>query len=159
MKYISKDSSSYIEKAVSLSQKCRDIKELYEKYYETLLVEWNAQFQLKPSMLPSEATTSCDLREQVPAALAMFYFCKGDPKETIIAAVNFGRDTDTIATTAGSIAGAFGGIKSMPTKWVDVCLQANPDPNLNDLCEKLYLVLRKEIEVKKEQLGYLEKMV
>jgi len=157
MRYISRESAQYIEKAVELARSCSDIEELYEKYYENLLVPWDADFQLKPGRLPSEAEFSCDLKEQVPAALALFYFSKGDLKETIIAAVNYGRDADTIATTAGTIAGAFSGITGIPDQWREPILKANPEPNMDDLCEKLYDVLKKETEAKREQIQCLEK--
>jgi len=158
MEYISKDSARYIERAINLAKKCDEVEELYEKFYDNFLVDWDASFQNRPSRLPSEATSSCDLREQVPAALAMFYFCKGDAKETIIAAVNFGRDADTIATTAGSIAGAFSGIETIPEEWIQICLRANPEPDLNKLCDDLYNILRKEVNIKKEQIEWVKQL-
>ena len=140
-----------------MARSCSDIEELYEKYYENLLVPWDADFQLKPGKLPPEAEFSCDLKEQVPAALALFYFSKGDLKETIIAGVNYGRDADTIATTAGTIAGAFSGITGIPDQLREPILKANPEPKIDDLCEKLYDVLRKETDAKREQIKCLEK--
>lgn len=54
----------------------------------------------------------------------------GDARETILNAVNLGRDADTIAAMAGAIAGAMGGIDAIPAEWLPavavapgVCLQ------------------------------------
>ncbi|MFC1798475.1 ADP-ribosylglycohydrolase family protein [Thermodesulfobacteriota bacterium] len=152
MKYINNDSAAYIERAVELARKSSTIEQFYEGFYSNLLVEWDAAFQLKVKGLHPEAMTSCDLREQVAAAIGMFYFCKGDPKETIIATVNYGRDSDTISTTAGSIAGAFKGAKALPQEWVKTSLEANPDPDMNEICEKLYEILIKELNAKERRV-------
>jgi len=59
----------------------------------------------------------CDSRETVPAALAMFWLAGGDAVKTTEYAANFGRDTDTIATMAGALAGAFGGMSALRPEW------------------------------------------
>jgi ADP-ribosylglycohydrolase len=60
----------------------------------------------------------CDSRETVPLALSIFYLSDGDPVKSIILAANFGRDADTLATMAGSLAGAFKGVKALKPEWV-----------------------------------------
>ena len=42
----------------------------------------------------------------------------GDPRRTVCYAANFGRDTDTIACMAGSIAGALAGASAFPKDWL-----------------------------------------
>lgn len=42
-------------------------------------------------------------------------------ERTIIYAVSLGGDTDTIATMAGAIAGAYYGIESIPERWQRIC--------------------------------------
>ena len=42
-------------------------------------------------------------------------------QRTVIYAVSLGGDTDTIASMAGAIAGAWYGIDSIPTEWRDAC--------------------------------------
>ena len=61
----------------------------------------------------------CDSRETVPCALALFYLAEGNPERAIIYAANFGRDADTIATMAGSLAGAFAGAGGLRREWVE----------------------------------------
>ena len=46
----------------------------------------------------------------------------GNPFErTIVYAVTLGGDTDTIATMAGAIAGAYHGVECVPELWQDIC--------------------------------------
>ena len=47
--------------------------------------------------------------EIVSKGLAVFALAGGDPKEAIVTAVNFGRDTDCLAAVAGGLAGALSG--------------------------------------------------
>jgi hypothetical protein len=57
--------------------------------------------------------------EIVSKGLAVFALSKGDPREAILTAVNFGRDTDCLAAVAGGLSGALSGIRGMPPEWVD----------------------------------------
>ncbi len=52
--------------------------------------------------------------ESVPAAIAVFAYAEGDPLRTIALASSIGNDTDSIATMAGSLAGAMGGTDALP---------------------------------------------
>ena len=61
---------------------------------------------------------ACDSRETVPATLALVRLARGEPALTLCYAANFGRDTDTIACMAGSIAGALAGATALPPVWL-----------------------------------------
>ncbi len=61
---------------------------------------------------------SPDSRETVPCALSLFYLSNGDPIQSIIYSANFGRDSDTIGTMAGALAGAYKGIGGLKPEWV-----------------------------------------
>ena len=52
--------------------------------------------------------------ESVPTAIGMFVASGGDVQKAMIGGANAGGDTDSIASIAGSIAGAFRGIKHVP---------------------------------------------
>ena len=52
--------------------------------------------------------------ESVPTAIGMFVASGGDVEKAMIGGANAGGDTDSIASIAGSIAGAFRGIKHVP---------------------------------------------
>ena len=70
--------------------------------------------------------------ETVSKAFALFVHTKAEPKQAILAAVNFGRDTDCLAATAGGLAGALSGAASIPAEWIgqlDAATAANPYTN------------------------------
>ncbi|MHC4718525.1 MAG: ADP-ribosylglycohydrolase family protein, partial [Planctomycetota bacterium] len=56
--------------------------------------------------------------EVLATGLAIFRMVGTDTRETILAAVNFGRDCDCIAYVAAGLAGAINGIESVPPEWV-----------------------------------------
>lgn len=56
--------------------------------------------------------------EELPVALGMLVVADGDYRETVLGAVNYGRDSDSIAVMGGSIAGALGGRAVVPDEWV-----------------------------------------
>jgi hypothetical protein len=56
--------------------------------------------------------------EIVSKGLAVFALTQGDARGAIIAAVNFGRDTDCLAAVAGGLAGALSGVESVPPEWI-----------------------------------------
>ncbi|GAA2753565.1 ADP-ribosylglycohydrolase family protein [Amnibacterium kyonggiense] len=56
--------------------------------------------------------------EELPVALGMLLAASGDHRAAVLGAVNYGRDSDSIAVMAGSIAGALGGRRSVDAEWV-----------------------------------------
>lgn len=58
--------------------------------------------------------TGLHIAEAVPAAFGLFAAAKGDAMQAIVAAVNIGNDTDTIAAIVGAIAGAYTGSQGFP---------------------------------------------
>ncbi|MBC7083365.1 MAG: ADP-ribosylglycohydrolase family protein [Firmicutes bacterium] len=52
--------------------------------------------------------------EAVPAAVGLFVAAGGDPAMAVAAGASIGDDTDTVATMAGALAGALGGISRVP---------------------------------------------
>jgi ADP-ribosylglycohydrolase len=73
--------------------------------------------------------------ETVSKALALFAHTNADPRQAILAAVNFGRDTDCLAATAGGLAGALSGAAAIPTEWIDqLDASTAANPYTNTLC-------------------------
>ena len=71
--------------------------------------------------------------EIVAKGLAVFALTKGDPKEAILTAVNFGRDTDCLAAVAGGLSGALSGSQAIPQEWIDQVNEATrQDPYTNN---------------------------
>ena len=56
--------------------------------------------------------------EIVAKGLAVFAICQGDPKQAILTAVNFGRDTDCLGAVAGGLSGALSGASALPQEWI-----------------------------------------
>jgi ADP-ribosylglycohydrolase len=57
--------------------------------------------------------------ETVSKAFAVVAFRKGDPRKALLDGVNFGRDTDCLAASAGGLAGALSGSANLPTEWIE----------------------------------------
>lgn len=110
-----------IEEVLNLAKETREYNIFRERYYKEFLVLTRA--------IP-------DSRETVPVALSIFYLADGDPKKTIIFGANFGRDADTIASMAGSIAGAFKGISFFPEEWIKK-VENESQRSQKDLAKKL----------------------
>ncbi|MGY5956026.1 ADP-ribosylglycohydrolase family protein [Kosakonia sp. BK9b] len=68
---------------------------------------------------------SVNAHESVPSAIAIFAFCQGAPWQTIHAAANAGNDTDSIATMAGAMAGAYKGFAALPSDKYQFFYQVN----------------------------------
>lgn len=56
--------------------------------------------------------------EVVSKGFAVFVRAKGDARQAVLDAVNFGRDTDCLAAIAGGLAGALTGVESLPDEWI-----------------------------------------
>ncbi len=55
--------------------------------------------------------------EAVGLAFGAFAVARGDFRESVLTAVNMGRDADTTAAVAGALAGALGGAGAVPREW------------------------------------------
>lgn len=56
--------------------------------------------------------------EELPVALGFLLVAGGDYRQAVLGAVNYGRDSDSIASMAGSLAGALNGIERVPQEWL-----------------------------------------
>jgi len=72
----------------------------------------------------------------IPTAIALFHSAQGEPMKAILSAVNMGGDTDTIASMAGAIAGAYRGIEALPEEAVRLVEEVN-DIRLGELASAL----------------------
>ncbi|MFL1378119.1 ADP-ribosylglycohydrolase family protein [Nocardiopsis protaetiae] len=57
--------------------------------------------------------------EELPAALGLLLGHGGDYRGAVLAAVNYGRDADSIAVMAGAVCAGLGGSAAVPAEWVD----------------------------------------
>ncbi|MFG2412486.1 ADP-ribosylglycohydrolase family protein [Streptomyces goshikiensis] len=63
--------------------------------------------------------------EELPVALGMLLVADGAYEASVLGAVNYGRDCDSIATMAGAIAGALGGEGAVPAAWAKQVAEAS----------------------------------
>ncbi|GAA2726717.1 ADP-ribosylglycohydrolase family protein [Cellulomonas aerilata] len=57
--------------------------------------------------------------EELPAAVGLLLGHRGDYRGSVLAAVNYGRDADSIAVMAGAVAAGLGGSRVVPVEWLD----------------------------------------
>lgn len=57
--------------------------------------------------------------EELPVALALVLAHDGDFEKSVLGATNYGRDADSIATMAGSVCAAMGGMDVIPPQWIE----------------------------------------
>ena len=55
--------------------------------------------------------------EELPVALGFVLLAGGSYPDAVLGAVNYGRDADSIATMAGAVCGALGGVGTVPAQW------------------------------------------
>ncbi|WBB61155.1 ADP-ribosylglycohydrolase family protein [Streptomyces sp. WMMC500] len=63
--------------------------------------------------------------EELPVALGMLLVGRGDYRHTVLGAVNYGRDCDSIATMSGAVVGALGGAAAVPGEWAEEVARAS----------------------------------
>ncbi|MEW2140235.1 ADP-ribosylglycohydrolase family protein, partial [Streptomyces sp. NPDC005409] len=63
--------------------------------------------------------------EELPIALGMLLIADGAYEISVLGAVNYGRDCDSIASMAGAIAGALGGEAAIPAVWAKQVAEAS----------------------------------
>lgn len=69
--------------------------------------------------------TGISIAESVPCVFGILAATRPDPMLGIIAGVNIGNDTDTIATMTGAIAGALYGAGNIPLEYMDLINRIN----------------------------------
>jgi len=95
-----------VERALEIAEKAHsplDMREPFDKIYAGRGIVYAASHA----------------NEIVAKAFAVLKATDASPRETIITAVNFGRDTDCLAAVAGGIAGALSGRCDLPQEWID----------------------------------------
>ncbi len=57
--------------------------------------------------------------EELPIAIGLLVATGGDFAETVLGGVNYGRDSDSIASMGGALAGALGGVAGLRADWTE----------------------------------------
>lgn len=101
--------------------------------FESALIPLRAAVAPYDSVGPDYRTPSLAARrpsrlhsiEELPIALGMLLIHDGSYEDSVLGAVNYGRDCDSIATMAGAIAGALGGEGAVPAGWTKQVAEAS----------------------------------
>jgi len=152
-----------INYAMRLARDTKDYNAFRERFYRGLEAEDDEPVADPRPVLPlgmryKSNRYMADPRESVPVALAIFWLGKGDPVKTILDCANFGRDSDTIGTISGSIAGAFKGIEAFPAEWIGTVQKVN-QPDQVELSKHLYDIVVKKIRETQERIEVLKGLV
>jgi ADP-ribosylglycohydrolase len=87
-----------------------------------------------------------DAAESLAIAVAMLAAANGDPMQTIIGAIGFGRDNDSSAAVAGSISGALHGFEAISTTLIAQCEASNPEPSCESYARRMHSIVEKRIK-------------
>lgn len=97
--------------------------------------------------------------EEVPIALGLLVATGGDYAETMLGGVNYGRDSDSIASMGGAIAGALG--SPVPRGWIDEIGAASkldleePGRTMAEVAEEIFAKDRERFEARARALAQL----
>jgi len=107
--------------------------------------------------------------ELVPITMAILYLCQGDVNQSMIEAASFGRDCDTTASLAGSIAGAMQGASAVRRDWIGTVEEANrdffaevegdPQVNFYSMAQRLAEALRAERRAAQDRVNVLDEIL
>ena len=143
--------------------------DIAKKYKEPLDMrrELNDVYTKKDSPYSANARMqhyrASSIYETVTKALAVFAATKGNVKDAIIVAINFGRDTDCLGATAAGLAGAFSGTGTIPTEWIETVEKGtrnNPYTNSHMTIKKtakgMYSALKNKVRKMKNYVTLME---
>ena len=88
--------------------------------------------------------------EEVPIALGLLVATRGDYSETMLGGVNYGRDSDSIASMGGALAGALG--SQVPRAWIEEVGEASkldleePGRTMAEVAEEIFIKDRARLD-------------
>jgi len=148
------DIAGRIEEAVRLARTAGSYEAFRAAFYDTMLLPW-PQKGLLGSKPPEGFYDTAEPRETVPTVFGLLVIAEGRFRDTIVYAANFGRDADTIASIAGSIAGAYAGAQTIPGEWIDQ-IEAGNVVRQRTLADGLFDAISHEVEMSRARLRELE---
>lgn len=100
--------------------------------------------------------------EELPVAVGFVVAHDGDFSAAVLGAVNYGRDSDSIATMAGAICGGLGGAAVVPSQWLTT-IETNSRVDVTGAADLLADVATKVLEADRarlqQRLGQIEEML
>ena len=125
--------ASSITRGVSIGNSCRDVWSSLDPLYKSIV----CSYYYWPDIAP----------EAVGLAFGIIAAAGGSFEDSVLGAVNIGRDTDTIAAIAGTICGASHGLLAIPEAWTKRisispgnCIKAVKNMNIITVADDLSLL-------------------
>jgi hypothetical protein len=153
-----------IERMFDAADETGDVPAFRDCFYEYLIDWWSRPARRWDKEHYVQGTGI----ESVPLAMTLLYLCR-DVNEVMIEAANFGRDADSIANMAGSIAGAIQGASAVRQDWIDTVEEANipffeevegdPEANFYRMAERMVAALHAERENVRARLATLDRIL
>ena len=131
----------YVDRALRLGSECADLDEFTARYYAEELHFPNQEYWTPPNHPNPDWCFGADPLEVCTEALAFFVLSRGDARQAILGAINFGRDCDTIAGIAAALCCALHGPEGIPSRWAETILADNPEPDIAAYAEQLSLLI------------------
>ena len=101
--------------------------------------------------------------EIVAKGLAIFAAAQGNVRTAMLAAVNYGRDTDCLAAVAGGLAGALSGAGDLDAAWIEqvnAATKADPYTNskldMDETADGLHQAVQKRLESQRRVLQVMD---
>lgn len=116
-----------IDLALGFAEDAETIDEFVDTVYDEFLdwrwpaVKWDRE------KYHDGAVFSASPLETLPVSIAILQLCDGDVNEAIVEGVNYGRDSDAVATVAASLAGALEGADAIRDEWKETVEDSNRD--------------------------------
>jgi ADP-ribosylglycohydrolase len=133
---------------LDLSRNCSSIDEFTENYYAQFVKREDIGTDIFNHIVAKcRPCTFPEVTEVLPVTLAMFSLSRGNTKEAVVGAVNFGRDADSIASMTGSLCGTFSGFSSLPSEWVNYIRTELPEWKIDNIALELakYIIEKQSI--------------
>jgi ADP-ribosylglycohydrolase len=89
--------------------------------------------------------------EELPVALGFVVAHGGDFSGAVLGAVNYGRDSDSIATMAGAVCGGLGGADVVPSEWLST-IEANSRLDVTGMADRLADIAARILEADRVRL-------
>lgn len=155
--------------ALGFAETSQSVDELVETLYDQFLdwqwpgVQWDRERYGAGELFSASPI------ETLPTAVAILALCDGDVNRSIIEGVNYGRDSDAVATVTGSIAGALHGASEIRTGWKTQCEESNrdffeeleddPDADFETMADRLKDAIETEYRKAATRRGELERLL
>lgn len=120
-------SARALDLALGYAEEARTMDDCIEILYDRFLdwrwpaVQWDRDKYREGGLF------SASTLETVPVAIAILNFSGDDVNRSIIEGVNYGRDSDAIATLTGSFGGALNGSSVIRESWIKKCENQNQE--------------------------------